>query len=475
VRRSLEKPARQPASLRPGWLAILLLLSMLTVTACGQSQAEGPKKSDNGGKPGAADAEKSASPDAGRSGSAPGSPPDVKPIPVTTARSESRPVQRMVETSGSLLAWEDVVLNTAIAGTVSRLLVDLGDRVRAGQVVAELDAREYALAVNQAEATLLAGQNQVARTRAQVAAAEANLRQIRESIKTWEANQNRARVALEEAQINLERTRHLHQKELIAARDLDAARTQYETMLAQSEAAQVEMTQYPDRVRVAEAALESDRSAARVAESEVKQREAALGIARKRLADTTLRVPIAGAVAKRHVNTGEFLKENTPVFTIVALDPVKYAGTVPERYAPELKTGQPLQLTVEAYGAATFNGQITRLAPAVDVQTRTLELEGRVPNADGRLRPGFFTKGAVLTGKDAAAVFVPAEALTYIAGITKIFVIADGRAQERIVKPGVRQGPLVEITSGVKAGEVVAISNLPQLFNGAPVNIAGSR
>jgi RND family efflux transporter MFP subunit len=442
---------------------LALPLLVLALAACGQSQAEGPKKPDNAGKPLAADAAR------------PDSAPEVKPIPVTTARSESRPVQRMVETSGSLLAWEDVILNTAVPGTVARLLVNLGDRVRAGQVLAELDTQEYALAVDQAEATLLATQNQVARTRAQAAAAEANLRQVRESIKTWEANQNRARVALEEARINLDRTRQLHQRELIAARDLDAARTQYETMLAQYQGAQVEMTQYPDRVRAAEAALESDRSAARVAESEIKQREAALGIARKRLADATLRAPISGAIAKRHVNPGEFLKENTAVFTIVALDPVKYTGTVPERHTPDLKVGQPLQLTVEAYGSATFTGQITRLAPAVDVQTRTLELEGRVPNADGRLLPGFFAKGVVLTGRDAAAVFVPAEALTHVAGITKLFVIADGRAQERLVKPGARQGTLVEIPSGVKAGDVVATSNLPQLFNGAPVAIAVPR
>jgi RND family efflux transporter MFP subunit len=449
-----------------------LLLLMLALGACGQSQAEGPQKSDDAGKS-AADPAKAGS---GSPTSAPSmSQLNVKPIPVTTARSESRPVQRLVETSGSLLAWEDVILNTAVPGTVSRLLVDLGDRVRAGQVAAELDSREYALAVNQADAALAAAHNQVTRTRAQVAAAEANLRQIRESLKTWEANQNRARVALDEARINLDRTRQLHQRELIAARELDAARTQYEAMLAQYEGAQVEMTQYPDRVRVAEAALESDRSAARVAESDVKQREAALGIARKRMADTTLRAPITGAVAKRHVNTGEFLKENTAVFTIVALDPVKYAGTVPERFAPELQTGQPLLLTVEAYAGATFNGQITRVAPAVDVQTRTLELEGRVPNADSRLRPGFFAKGSVVIGKAAAAVFVPAEALTYIAGITKVFVILDSKALERIVKPGTRQGPLVEIMTGVKAGEVVATSNLPQLFDGAPVAIAGPR
>jgi membrane fusion protein (multidrug efflux system) len=242
-------------------------------------------------------------------------------------------------------------------------------------------------------------------------------------------------------------------------------------MLAQHQAAEVEMSQYPDRVRVAEAQVLSDQSAVRVSEAEVKQREATLGLARKKLGDAVLRAPITGAIAKRHVNVGEYLRENTPVFTIVALDPVKYSGTIPERFAPDVRPGQALQLSVEAYGGRTFTGQITRVAPAVDVQTRTIELEGKVPNGDGKLRPGFFTRGVVITGRDAAAVFAPADAVAYLAGITKVFVVGNGKVEERLIKTGPRQGNLVEITSGVKAGEVVATSNLGQLFNGAPVSV----
>jgi membrane fusion protein (multidrug efflux system) len=107
----------------------------------------------------------------------------------------------------------------------------------------------------------------------------------------------------------------------------------------------------------------------------------------------------------------------------------------------------------------------------VEVQTRSLSLEARVPNADGRLRPGFFAKGAVLARKDEAVTFVPAEAVTYFVGITKVFVVANGKAEERLVKAGARQGGWIEIAEGVKAGEAVATTNLSQLFNGAPVSV----
>jgi RND family efflux transporter MFP subunit len=147
-------------------------------------------------------------------------------------------------------------------------------------------------------------------------------------------------------------------------------------------------------------------------------------------------------------------------------------GTVPERHAPALTVGQTVRLTVEAYPGREFTGTVLRLAPAVDVQTRTLVLEARVPNESGALRPGFFAKGSVRTQSAASAVFVPADAITYVAGLSKVFVVSGGTVEERLVRTGDRQGNWVEVAEGVKAGEPVATSNLPALFNGAPITIA---
>ena len=114
---------------------------------------------------------------------------------------------------------------------------------------------------------------------------------------------------------------------------------------------------------------------------------------------------------------------------------------------------------------------VTRLAPAVEVATRTLAVEARVANDANALRPGFFARGTVLTREDPSVVVVPADALMNVVGLNKVFVIADGKAQERQVRPGVRQGGTLEILQGVKAGETVATSNLPALYNGATVTV----
>jgi len=365
----------------------LLLLAFL-LAACGQSQAQDPKKKGQA---------------------------ELKPLPVTVAKVETRSVQRSVETVGSLLAWEESQVKAEVAGTVDKLFADLGDRLKAGQILATLDAREFVLQVQQSEASLRMARETAARTRAEQ----------------------------EEAKANAERAEELYGRELIAAQERDRWRTQY---------------------RVTQAISQTNAA-------DIQRMEAALGVARKKLQDATIRAPISGAVAKRHVNAGEFVKDGAALFTLVVADPLKYTGTVPERYAPELRVGQSLQLALEAYPGQPFSGQVTRVAPAVEVQTRSLSLEARVPNPDGRLRPGFFAKGAVLTRKDEAVPFVPAEAVTYFVGITKVFVVMEGKAQERLVKPGTRQGGLVEILDGVKGGEVVATTNLAQLFNGAPVTV----
>ena len=148
---------------------------------------------------------------------------------------------------------------------------------------------------------------------------------------------------------------------------------------------------------------------------------------------------------------------------------------MPERFAPEIQVEQPVDVQVEAFVDRVFPGVVQRVSPAVDVQTRSLSLEAKVPNPDRLLKPGFFAKGLILIGVNPQAVFVPEEAIYSYVGIIKAFVVRDGTAQERQVKTGVRAEGLIEITDGLQPGEVVATSSLPQLYQGAKVRVVNGK
>ncbi len=425
---------------------LVLLLLPLALAGCGQSSQAKPERRET-----------------------PAAPPERPTLRITTAVAEARAVQRSVDTVGSLLAWEEVIAKSQATGTVLRLYADLGDTVREGQPLADLDRREADLGLDQLQADLVAARENLARARAAAEATRANLERTRGSRQTLQADVARARADAEWRRLELERNRELAARQLIAARDVDNTRTQYEMGQAQLQMAESALAQHADQLRAAEAQLQADLGAVKAAEAQVRQREAALDLGKKKLGDTTVPAPISGLVARRHTSVGEFVKDNMPLFTLVTADPLKYTGTIAERFAPDVRIGQEVRLQVDAYPGRTFPGQVTRVAPAVDVQTRTLGLEARVPNGQGVLRPGFFGRGVVLTRREAQVAFVPAEAVAYFVGITKVFVVADAKARERQVKAGVREAGWVEIVEGVKPGEVVATSGLAQLYDGAPV------
>jgi len=401
--------------------------------------------------------------------------PERRPIRVTTAVVEGRAVQRSVETVGSLLAWDEVVAKSQATGMIVKLYADLGDTVREGQPLADLDRREADLGLDQLQADLVAARENAGRARAAAEATQANLERIRGSRPALVADLDRARADAEWRRLELDRNRELAAKQLIATRDVDNARTQYEMGRAGVRVAEATLAQYADQLRAGEAQLQADLGAVKAAEAQMRQREAALDLGKKRLGDTVVLAPISGLVARRHTSVGEFVKDNTPLLTLVKTDPLKYTGTIPERFAPEVRIGQEVRLQVDAYPGRAFPGQVSRVAPAVDVPTRTLALEARAPNDAGLLRPGFFARGVVLTRRESSVAFVPAEAVVYFVGITKVFVVADGKAQERLIKAGTREAGRVEILEGVKPGEIVATSSLGQLYDGAAVTMESSK
>ena len=377
--------------------------------------------------------------DTSASAAQPKAAPAARPVRVVAAAQESVP--RMVVATGTLAAEDQVVLGVKVAGRLAELGIDLGSRVRKGQIVARIDPGDYRLRVEQAQAGL-----QQARARLGLRADGTDDRVDPEQT----ALVRQARAVLDEARLTRERSDRLLDQGLIARSQVDAAIA----------ALQVAEGRYQD-------AVEEVRNRQGV----LAQRRSELELARQQLADTALVSPIDGAVSQRQASIGEYLAPGAPVATLVRLHPLRLRLAVPEREAAGVQTGQAVRLTVE--GDATEHvGRIARLSPAIQEQNRTLAIEAEIPNEKGLLRPGSFARASVVTQAAQPVVMVPASAIVTFAGIEKVITVKDGKSVERRVQTGRRDGARVEIVSGLDAGEPV-VAEPGSLTGGQAVQVGG--
>jgi RND family efflux transporter MFP subunit len=345
-------------------------------------------------------------------------------VKVVAAVQESVP--RTVVASGTLAAEDQVVLGVKVAGRLAELAVDLGSRVRKGQVIARIDPGDYRLRVEQAQAALQQG-------RARLGLSPDGTDDRVDPDQTALVRQ--ARAVLEEARLTNERSGKLWEQSLIARAQVDAA----------AAALQVAEGRYQDAVEEV-----------RTRQAVLAQRRSELELARQQLADTNLVSPIDGAVGQRQASVGEYLAPGAPVATLVRLHPLRLRVAVPEREAAAVQVGQTVKVTIEG-DTAEHAGRVARLSPAIQEQNRTLTIEAEIPNERGLLRPGSFARASIVTQAAQPAVMVPASALVTFAGIEKVFSVKDGKSVERRVRTGRRDGGLVEIVSGLNAGEPVVV------------------
>jgi HlyD family secretion protein len=362
---------------------------------------------------------------------------DPKPVSVAIVHKESVP--RAVDVVGTLAAVDQVTVSSEADGKVQKVNADLGDRVRAGQVLIELDDEKQRYAYEQQQAAL-------ARTLAQYGAPDPG--HLPDIEQTPEAKRTKADLA--QAQQAYERAAELFKRTLIPQQALDDARTAVETK---------------------KASYEASLHNARNLRASIRASEAEMKLAGRQLRDAAIRAPFDGYVEKRLVSLGELVKAQMPVMAIVRLDPLKVIAEIPEKMAPWIADGRPVELRVDAYRDRTFTGTVTRISPAVNTSTRAFPFEAVVPNPEAVLKPGTFARVHVESGKVDDVLTLPYAALQYRYGVNRVFVVQADRLAVRELQVGERIGDRIEIVSGVTAGEQVAITDVESLADGALVSV----
>lgn len=208
---------------------------------------------------------------------------------------------------------------------------------------------------------------------------------------------------------------------------------------------------------IAQSAYDTSSNAVDLAQAAVDAARAQLDLARIALADTVIRAPLSGVVSKRHVQAGEKLSPDSPVFSIVDLQQLTLDAQVPASDIPRIKVGQEVQFRVDGFGERNFAGKVVRINPSTEAGSRAMLVYIGVDNPDGLLRAGMFAKGAVTTEKSAAHALLPLSAVRTEKGEDVVYRVDGGKVVVQPVKLGLRNQDegLVEALDGIQAGATV--------------------
>ena len=367
---------------------------------------------------------------------------EQKPVlRVRAERVSATNIPEIVTANGELFAEEQATVTLKVPGRVSKLLVDLGTLVEAGQVIAELDPQDQALRVKQVEAAM-------EQTRAQLGIGERKGDDVKP---TETAMVREADAQLREARFIFDTTSRLQKDGVVSKIDLEKAQVRRQASEAHYQKVVEEVMQL---------------------RAQLNERQAQLALARQGLADLTIRAPFNGAVTKRMTSVGEYLPANSPVAMVVRQNPVRIRVEIPERLAPKVRVGQRIDISVNG-GVLRRTGRVARLSPAIEAQNRSLLIEGELPNADGALRPGTFVETTITVDANASGIAAPASAMISFAGAERMFVVKNGALEERLIRTARRlPGERIEVLEGLKDGDMLVTDATERMIKGMKVTVS---
>lgn len=391
---------------------------------------------------------------------------ETPPVTVTTATAVAREVPSYIQASGSLIADETSDVASQTSGQVVATPVGVGAFVRQGAVIARLNDRDARLRLRQAQASVL-------QAIAGVRQAEARLglrpggnfdASVNPEVRTASANYDQAVAELRLAETNERRYRELVETGDVSLVVYDQYRTQRDTARARANSARQQLDSAINTARQSNQAIQSAEAAVESARSQV-------AIAQKAVTDAVIRAPYAGYISNRPIAVGEYVTPASVVATVLRTNPIKLQLQVPEADVPTIVPGMGVSLEVEAHGDKKFAGQVSAVNPAIDPVSRAATVEALVENGDNALRSGMFATARIVRQGGNKAVFVTRAAVLGDQNTQsyRVFVIKDGTAKLRVVQIGQEEGGMIQILSGVEADEIVATSNLEQLYEGARV------
>jgi HlyD family secretion protein len=383
-----------------------------------------------------------------------------------TASVKSEQIVKTVMATGTLVPALNVEVGSVLSGQVSRLLIDFNDKVEKGQVLAELDDRTYALAVDASRAAYQGSQFEIESYKARLKRALLDQWQAEHQLPVFQARVDSAKIALETADRDLKRKLWLQEREVAAIADVQNVQSRRDSANSSLREAQANLANQTGLVSAAQADVDRARAELANAQATESKLKALWRSASVDLERTKIRSPIDGIVVGRNVTQGQTLAtglEAKTLFTIAGnLDAMEIEARIDESDIAGIKTGQEATFTVDAFPGRVFSAKVKqiRMAPKIVSNVVTYTVVLTTSNPDGILLPGMTVMANIATRKAPKSMTVPMAALHYrpnpvaVSTETKksvhdnsIWVLRDGKAVPISVVKGADDGKDVAVSS----------------------------
>lgn len=387
-------------------------------------------------------------------------------VAITVGKSEAREVASVIQATGSLVANETSDIAPKTAGKIANVSVNVGQFVSQGSVIATIDdkdARMQLLSANAAVKQAVAGVRQAEAKLGLAPNGSFDASTIPE-VRAANANYQQALAEQKQAENNELRYKELVESGDVAMITYEQFRTARDTARAKTNNAKEILNAAANTARQNNQAIASARAAVESAQTQVAE-------AQKAITDTVIRAPFQGYISSRPTAVGEYVSSASIVATILRTNPIKIQIQVAEADVPSISVGHGVSLEVDAYKDRSFAGTVSAVNPAVDPTSRSAVVEALIENGNNALRPGMFATAKITKEGGSQGVFVPKTAVfnDETTQSSRVFVIQDGVAKLRVVQLGAEEGGSFQILSGVAGDEIIATSNLQELYEGAKV------
>lgn len=349
---------------------------------------------------------------------------------VMVARAQRSPALGDLTLPGNVTPLTEALINARATGYIKRRLVDIGDHVAKGQLLAEIDSPELDQQVLQAESG-------VSQAKAALSGAEYQLRQ--------------AAARLNLARVTADRWKILVQKGVVSRQESDQRDADLEAQQAAVDSAQAAIKAAQDNVSASQANLR------RLVEMQVFEKVTA---------------PFSGIITARNVEVGSLIPTSggSSLFRIAEIGRLRIMVDVPQASAAYVRVGGPAEVTLQEIPGRTFLGRISRTANAMDASTRTLPTEVEVANSNGVLLPNMFAQVKLLKVGAASTALIPGDALIVRSNGTQVAVVTEGdRIHFQAIEVGRDFGPSTEVRSGLTGNETVVVNPTDDVREGARV------